>query len=263
MTHSSSENGRPSPATYPGSESGALFYDRPGVAERYGTHRHGGVSSPNFVMEEPALLAELGDVAGLDVVDLGCGDAALGAMLLKQGCTSYLGIDGSQEMVTRAEVTLQEDQRGTVALQNMEELSLPARSVDLVVSRMALHYLEDLEAVLRSCRAALRSGGRLCFSVLHPVITSSDVQSSPGPRGSWTVDDYFLTGSRERLWMGDTVTWFHRTIEQYLGAINGAGFNLTVLRECEPEPGRFGGDEAELARRRRVPLFLLLSARAT
>ncbi|WP_309108260.1 ATP-binding protein [Arthrobacter sp.] len=67
----------------------------------------------------------------------------------------------------------------------------------------------------------------------------------------------------ERLWMGDTVTWFHRTIEQYVGAINGAGFNLTALRECEPEPGRFGGDEAELVRRRRVPLFLLLSARAT
>jgi SAM-dependent methyltransferase len=213
-------------------------------------------------MEEPALLAELGDVAGLDVLDLGCGDAALGGMLLQQGCTSYLGIDGAQEMVKRAEVTLQ-DTRGTVALQNMEELSLPARSVDLVVSRMALHYLEDLDAVLRACRAALATGGRVCFSVLHPVITSSDVQSSPGPRGSWTVDDYFLSGARERLWMGDTVTWFHRTIEEYVDALTGAGFTLTALRECKPEPGRFGGDEAELARRRRVPLFLLLSARAT
>ncbi|MDQ0677163.1 SAM-dependent methyltransferase [Arthrobacter pascens] len=232
------------------------------MAERYGAHRHGGVSSPNFVMEEPALLAELGDVAGLDVLDLGCGDAALGAMLLELGCTSYLGIDGSQEMVTRAEVTLQ-DPRGTVALQNMEELSLPARSIDLAVSRLAVHYLEDLDAVLRACHAALRPGGRLCFSVLHPVITSSDVQPSPGPQGSWTVDDYFLSGARERLWMGDTVTWFHRTTEQYVGAISGAGFNLTAMRECEPEPGRFGGDEAELARRRRVPMFLLLSARAT
>jgi SAM-dependent methyltransferase len=239
-----------------------LFYDRPGVAARYGVHRHGGVSSPNFVMEEPALLAELGDVAGLDVLDLGCGDAALGAMLLQQGCASYLGVDGSQEMVTLARITL-EDPRGTVALQNMEELSLPAGTVDLVVSRLALHYLEDLDPVLRACHAVLRPGGRLCFSVLHPVITSSDVQSSPGPRGSWTVDDYFLGGARERVWMGDTVTWFHRTIEQYVGAVTGAGFNLTALRECEPEPGRFGGDEAELARRRRVPLFLLLSARAS
>lgn len=262
VTQPSSENGPSSPNIAPEAESGALFYDRPGVAERYGAHRHGGVSSPNFVMEEPALLAELGDVAGQDVLDLGCGDAALGAMLLQQGCTSYLGIDGSQEMVARAAVTIQ-DPRGTVALQNMEELSVPAASVDLVVSRLALHYLEDLDAVLRASHAALRPGGRLCFSVLHPVITSSDVQSSRGPRGSWTVDDYFVSGARERLWMGDTVTWFHRTIEQYVGAVNGAGFNLTALRECEPEPDRFGEDEAELTRRRRVPLFLLVSARMT
>jgi SAM-dependent methyltransferase len=214
-------------------------------------------------MEEPALLAELGDVAGLHVVDLGCGDAAVGAMLMRQGCASYLGIDGSKEMVARAEETLA-DTRGRVALQNMESLSLPAGSVDLVVSRLALHYVQDLDGVLRSCRAALRPGGRVCFSVLHPVITSSDVQSGQdGPRGSWTVDDYFVGGARERSWMGDTVTWHHRTIEQYVGALAGAGFSLAALRECEPEPGRFGGDEAELTRRRRVPLFLLLSATAS
>lgn len=89
VTRLGSENDPSSPPTYLGSESGTLLYDRPGVAERYEAHRHGGVSSPNFVMEEPALLAELGDVAGRDVLDLGCGDAALGAMLLQRGCASY------------------------------------------------------------------------------------------------------------------------------------------------------------------------------
>jgi SAM-dependent methyltransferase len=78
-------------------------------------------------------------------------------------------------MVTRAEGTLQAP-RGTAALQNIEHLSLPASSIDLVVSLLALHYFGDLDSVLRACHAALRSGGRLSFSVLHPVITSSDVQ---------------------------------------------------------------------------------------
>jgi 2-polyprenyl-3-methyl-5-hydroxy-6-metoxy-1,4-benzoquinol methylase len=111
VTRPTSENILPSPLTDYASESGALFYDRPGLAERYGAHRHSGVSSPNIVMEEPALLAELGDVAGLHVLDLGCGDAAVGAMLMQQGCASYLGIDGSKEMVARAEETLT-DTRG-------------------------------------------------------------------------------------------------------------------------------------------------------
>jgi hypothetical protein len=42
-------------------------------------------------------------------------------------------------------------------------------------------------------------------------------------------------------------------------AVLDAGFTLTALRECRPRAERFDGDEAELARRRRIPLFLLLA----
>ncbi len=38
--------------------------------------------------------------------------------------------------------------------------------------------------------------------------------------------------------------------------------DLGSLREYEPDPARFQGDADELARRRRVPLFLLLNCRA-
>jgi hypothetical protein len=58
------------------------------------------------------------------------------------------------------------------------------------------------------------------------------------------------------------VTWHHRTIEHYAQSLLGAGLSLTALRECEPVAERFGGDGAELARRRRVPLFLLLAGQA-
>lgn len=46
-------------------------------------------------MEEPAVLGEVGDQSGLRVIDLGCGDARFGRLLLAGGCASYLGIDGS------------------------------------------------------------------------------------------------------------------------------------------------------------------------
>lgn len=59
--------------------------------------------------------------------------------------------------------------------------------------------------------------------------------------------------------MGDTVTWFHRTVEQYVGALVGAGFTLTALRQCAPEPGRFGGDEAELSRKACSVVFAAVS----
>jgi hypothetical protein len=37
-----------------------------------------------------------------------------------------------------------------------------------------------------------------------------------------------------------------------------AGFALEALRECPPVEERFAGNAAEIARRRRIPLFLLL-----
>lgn len=40
-----------------------------------------------------------------------------------------------------------------------------------------------------------------------------------------------------------------------------AGFQLEALSECEPVETLFTGDPDELRRRRRIPLFLLLSCR--
>ena len=238
---------------------GRAFYDREGVFERYREERPG-VSSPNLVMEEPAFLSELGPPAGLRVADLGCGDAALGRTLLDAGCSSYLGVDASERMVRAARETLR-DTAGEVALASIEDFRAPPETFDLIVSRLALHYVEDLRAVLAACRAGLAPRGRVVFTVLHPVITSHDARMhSSQLREQWIVDDYFVTGPREREWLGDIVTWHHRTVEQYVDAVGDAGLVLTRLRECPPQRERFQGDEAEYARRSRIPLFLLIAA---
>jgi hypothetical protein len=91
------------------------------------------------------------------------------------------------------------------------------------------------------------------------VITSHD-QEPVGPRTTWTVDRYFEAGPRHRSWFGQQVTWHHRTIETYVRALHDASFSLDMLSECEPRPALLAGDTAELARRRRVPLILLLAA---
>ncbi|WP_327084939.1 class I SAM-dependent methyltransferase [Nonomuraea sp. NBC_01738] len=238
---------------------GGAFYDAPGRAGLYLGHRHGGVDSPNVVMEEPAFLDELGALPGLRVLDLGCGDAAVGRTLLDGGCASYLGLDGSAEMVAAAAERLA-GTAGRVERADIEDFSAPDGSFDLVISRMALHYVADLGAALSACARALAPGGRVLFTVAHPVITSHDARPE-GRRTSWLVDDYFRPGPRERDWLGAAVTWHHRTIEEQVAALTGAGFALTALRECAPRPERFHGNQAELARRRRVPLFLLLAGR--
>ncbi|WP_433436668.1 class I SAM-dependent DNA methyltransferase [Nonomuraea sp. CA-141351] len=244
-----------------GSGRGGSFYDVPHVFERYLGLRHSGVSSPNYVMEEPALLEELGTVAGLRVLDLGCGDAAIGQVLLNAGCRSYLGLDGSAAMVEAGNAALH-GTSGRVEMADIEDFSAPPSSFDLIVSRLAFHYVNDIQPVLAACHACLSPGGRIVFTVVHPVLTSYD-SGTREKRTSWVVDDYFVDGPRARSWMGGTVTWFHRTVEDYVAALMRTGFTLTSLRECAPREDRFNGDVAELARRRRVPLFLLLAGTRT
>jgi SAM-dependent methyltransferase len=245
-----------------GERRGGTYYEDPELVERYRQHRAWSLS-PNVTMEGPAVFEELGPVTSLRVLDLGCGAGEIGRDLLNAGAARYRGIDGSERMVQTAQGVLA-GTTGEAVLGDIEDLAEPAESFDLVLSRMALHYVADLGRVLRACRECLAPGGRLVFTVAHPVITSHDArESSTERRQSWVVDDYFATGPRDQQWLGSKTVWHHRTIEDYVLELRNAGFALVNLRECAPRREQFD-DDAEFERRRRIPLVLLLvGARAS
>lgn len=238
---------------------GGSFYDTGDVAARFLIHRHDPATSPNLVMEDPALWSTLGDPSGVDVLDLGCGDGNFGTQLIAAGARSYLGVDGSSAMIERA--TAAAGPGVAFEHQTIEAFEPGRRQFDVVTARMSLHYLAAPSPVLAMARSALRPGGRLILSVVHPVITSHD-NSPLTLRTSWTVDRYFDEGPRDRSWFGSGVTWHHRTIETWVCLVIDAGFTIDRLSECEPDPSRLIDAEAELARRRRVPLMLLLAGTA-
>jgi len=104
--------------------------------------------------------------------------------------------------------------------------------------------------------------GRRETRVEHPVITSCDrAWQAGGPRQDWIADDYFETGPRTTSWMGGTVIKYHRTIEDYFGALVRAGFAVNAVRESRPRRALFA-DEATYERRKRIPLMLFFSATA-
>ena len=238
--------------------SGSEFYDVRSTRQRYLAHRHSGLASPNVVMEEPAFLAAIGSVAGSRVADLGCGDGSTARTILALGARSYLGLDGSAGMI---ETARKDHDRADARFTHeaIEDATFAAGELDLVISRMALHYVEDLAPVFRMIQRALRPGGRFVFTVAHPVITSHDA-GGDDPRTDWLVDHYFDRGPRTRPWFGSMVTWHHRTIEDYLDLLLSSGFTIDRLCECEPDAALLAEDPDELQRRRRVPLILLLAA---
>ena len=143
----------------------------------------------------------------------------------------------------------------------MEQWAYPAEAFDLVVLRLALHYVSEIAPLFEQVYRTLKPGGRFIFSVEHPVLTSSNRSATQsGTRYDWIVDDYFATGERNIAWMNSHVIKYHRTIEDYFGGLQRAHFIVDQLRESRPLPEMFS-DKDLFARRMRIPLFLLLAAR--
>ena len=236
---------------------GAGFFDNDERFQRYRQGRHNPYS-PNVTLEEPVILELIGDVRGLSILDLGCGDASFGVRLLEAGCQHYLGLESSANMAQLGAEKLR-GLAGQVVNQAIEAWDYHPGKFDLVVSRLALHYIRDFGWTCQLVFRSLRPGGRFVFSSVHPVITSSD-RSGGGKRQEWIVDGYFDTGARSVQFMGSRVEQFHRTIEDYFSALRQAGFTVEQLREARPRREHFVDDELYL-RRMRIPLFIFFSAR--
>jgi SAM-dependent methyltransferase len=238
---------------------GPEFYDDDTVFATYMSGRETRIDSPNETLEKPVIDELVGKVADLRILDLGCGNAMFGIEALQQGCQSYLGIDGSQNMVKAAQEKLS-GTPGKVIYKNIETWHYPLHQFDLVISRLALHYVQEIERVFGKVYQALVEGGRFIFSVEHPVITSCDrAWQTSGPRQDWIVDNYFEVGPRVTNWMGGEVIKYHRTIEDYFAGLRATGFVVDALRESRPQRLRFR-DEATYERRKRIPLMLFFSA---
>ncbi|NJL20052.1 MAG: methyltransferase domain-containing protein [Leptolyngbyaceae cyanobacterium SM1_3_5] len=203
------------------------FYDNPEVQARYFAQRLQ-PDNPNNTLERPIFLELVGELSNLSIVDLGCGDAAFGREALLQGARSYLGIEASQAMVNVARQTLA-NTPGKVRHASIETWQAEDEQADLVSSRLALNYVENLEPVFQQIYRSLRPNGRVILSIEHPIITSNFASLAEGRRTSWLVDDYFRSGARVHTWLGQELTKYHHTLEDYFDLVSNAGFAVERL----------------------------------
>jgi SAM-dependent methyltransferase len=149
-----------------------------------------------------AAALEAADVTpDVQIVDLGCGTGQISLPLATRGAR-VLAVDVSPAMVRRLES--QARGQGTGSLDGLvmpiEELVLPAQSVDLVVSSYALHHLRDADKarLVSAAYGWLRPGGRLVVADMmfgrggssadRAIIRSKvAVLARKGPGGWWRI----------------------------------------------------------------------------
>ncbi|HHE31830.1 MAG TPA: methyltransferase domain-containing protein [Chlorobaculum parvum] len=108
------------------------------------------------------LIAELGLKGRERVLDLGCGDGSLTAViagLLPEG--EVVGIDASRGMIDAA--LPKSGGNLYFRLLDIDDLDFD-NEFDLIFSNAALHWVKDHEKLLRNVRRALRPGGRVRFN---------------------------------------------------------------------------------------------------
>ena len=103
------------------------------------------------------------------VLELGCGTGNLSLQLAKSFPLAELSlVDASAEMIALVRSRIGESTPASNAVSyveaRFEELDLPARSFDLVVSSISLHHVEDKAALYSRIRSLMTTGGRFCFA---------------------------------------------------------------------------------------------------
>jgi malonyl-CoA O-methyltransferase len=118
------------------------------------------------------VLREAGlDVAGRDVVELGCGTGK-NTEWLTSSARGVVALDFSEGMLARARERITSlgvaDRVRFVRHDVREPLPLEDASADVVVGNLVLEHVEDLAPVFREAARVLRRGGALWLCELHP-----------------------------------------------------------------------------------------------
>ncbi|WP_020619157.1 class I SAM-dependent methyltransferase [Paenibacillus daejeonensis] len=235
-------------------------YDDPAFYEKY-SEMGRSIQGLAGAGEWYVLQLMLPELSGKRVLDLGCGYGWHCRYALEQGASRVIGVDLSEKMLARAREL---SGTGDIEYRQMaiEDIDFEPASFDVVLSSLAIHYVERFDQLCRSVRRTLAPGGSFVLSLEHPVFTSRAQQEwhydAEGAPMHWPVDDYQDEGVRHTRFLGEDVTKYHRTVATYLNTLLASGFALQQVAEPEPAPEL--AQHPDYSNERRRPMFLLLSA---
>ena len=205
------------------------------------------------------MLKTLGSVAGLKIVDLGCGEGRFCRILSRLGASNVLGIDSCERLILEARKQCTSDVERYI-VGNIENLdSVESCSFQVAVSYVTLVDVLNLDAVSRSTYRVLDPGGRFVACNLAPMATSANerIGEPDGSRVAIRVDNYFDESTRVmRFRGGHRLKGFHRTLSTHVNAFLKTGFVLRGIHE--PLPTTEGiGRYPELMNELRAPSFVI------
>lgn len=198
-------------------------YDK--FAEMYA--RKNATNLANAYYERPAIISLLPeDLNNKNMVDAGCGSGILSEYLEKKGA-KVIAFDYSKGLIDIAKKRLKTT---NVRVANLEEKLdfIEDSSVDVIVSSLVLHYIENWTPIFKEFKRILKPDGCIVFSIHHP-------------HQDWywfELENYFEKALRESSWNIDdskfTIHVYHRTLMEVFNTISEEDFYVERLLEPFP-----------------------------
>ena len=163
------------------------------------------------------------------VLDLGCGWGRWAQRLTARGAM-VVGIEPSESMAARARDLRLE----RFELHVGSALDVPLTgSFDVILACLSLDHEAALAAVLHRLSHLLTPRGRLIASTEHPLRTATMRGGRRSADRSARVRDYLLPGPRDHGWFGrgERVRVHHRTVEEWVSTLSGAGLRVVSIHE--------------------------------
>lgn len=177
------------------------------------------------------------DVKDMTILDLGCGYGWHSKYLINSGASKVIAIDGSERMLVKAR-KINSDPNIEYMHMAIESYDYPIETFDVVISNLALHYIEDLDQIYEKVNRTLKKGGYFIFNIEHPTFTSGInedfIYDENGKALYYPIDDYFKEGIRDTLFLDHHVLKYHHTLETIINGLIKSGFNIESLLEAKP-----------------------------
>lgn len=214
----------------------------------------------------PNLLRLLGDVKGLSVLDLACGQGYFTRMIREAGAET-IGVDISKELIAFA--VKKSGARGIeYKVSPAHKLGfLKDGSMDVVVCVLAFQNIENLPDVMKEVSRVLSEKGKIILVLNHPAFRipqTSDWGFDEKKGLQYRREDAYMSEKTISIEMhpgkkgSEKTVSFHRPLQYFFKLFNKNGFAVTRLEEwishkaSQPGPRQKAEDKA----RKEFPMFM-------
>jgi SAM-dependent methyltransferase len=211
--------------------------------------QHATDSAYNAHYDRPAVLAALGPVHGLQVLDAACGPGLYAAELVARGAI-VTAFDASPVMVELARARIADQAQVGQAVLG-QPLPYADGAFDRIVCALAIHYASDRAVAFAEFCRVLRPGGALVVSTQHPTMDWL--------RKGGSYFDVKLETDAWRTLSGDQpVRFWRESLSALCGHATGSGFLIQNVIEPLPADTMRGRYPEDFQKLTREPGFLIL-----